>query len=364
MITYNRITQYALVRSLLFSCVLCAARSLADDDVTAYPDIPRIDVHTHAANDRESIETYLQVRKHLLKKHKCDLALWLNLGKSDDPITDPATVVELSQGRMLCCICDFSSHDGIRFAPDELQKQLDAGFVGFKIWADPPDRAMKKGQKGYPYNDDKALDPTFAKMEEIGMVGASIHIADPCGTFGNRTKWLSDPVEYWRQQMAWRRVLERHPKLKVVNAHGLWAMCQDAPLDYLRHMLSTYPGLNVDLGATFQYYSLVNRDNLRDFMIEYSDRILFATDVGHLKINAAEARAGGYFNCFRILEIDEVVEGGFWGNDIGEKGIKGLKLPREALENIYYRNAMRIYPRVAETVKNLGYAEPKEKDEQ
>jgi hypothetical protein len=40
------------------------------------------------------------------------------------------------------------------------------------------------------------------------MIGASVHVANPCGTFGSRTGWLPDPVEFWRQHHAWENVLK------------------------------------------------------------------------------------------------------------------------------------------------------------
>jgi hypothetical protein len=343
-----------LIGVLFFVFAWAAVAAPGDEAITRYPGIPRIDVHSHPASDRETIDAYLGIRKVLLKKHQCDLALWINLGSGEDPIEDLDGVMKAGQGRLLCCISDFSSHDGLRFPPEELQGWLDRGYVGYKIWAGPAGRRLQPGQKGYPYIDDMALDPTFAKMEEIGMVGASIHIADPCGPWGKRTEWLPDPVEYWRQIIAWRHVLERHPKLKVVNAHGMWAVCQDGQLDYLRNMLATFPGLNVDLAATFQYFPLVNRENLREFMIDYSDRILFGTDIGRTPPAQIERLAERYFNCFRILETDELVRGGFFG----DQETKGLKLPLEVLEKIYFKNAMRIYPRVAEALQRLGYAQP------
>ena len=35
--------------------------------------------------------------------------------------------------------------------------------------------------------------------------------------------------------------------------------------------------------------------------------------------------------------------------------MRGLALPLPVLEKIYFRNAMRIYPHVADALKQLGY---------
>lgn len=160
--------------------------------------------------------------------------------------------------------------------------------------------------------DDPANEAMFAKMEELGILAASMHITDPNGPFGNRTPWCEDPVEYWREITGLYNVLSRHPGLKLVAAHGSWLVCQDAQIDYLRFLLSTFPNFHVDLTATFQYFNMVNTENLRDFLIEYADRILFGTDIGRWEADEeTKKRAQAYMRCFRILESDEMVESSF-----------------------------------------------------
>ncbi len=318
---------------------------------TAYPDIPRIDCHAHVGSDPDMIRRYLTLREMIRATSGADLALWVNLGNKGQVIDDLGNVEKAGQGRLLSCISDYKPHDGLDIAPDTLQSYLDQGFVGYKIWAGPPARRLKDGEKGYPYIDHPVHIPTFESMEEIGMVAASIHIADPNGPFDQRTKWLPDPVAFWTQMMAFRNVVKRHPKLVFVAAHAMWSICQDAQIDYLRHMLSTHPNLHIDLAATFQYYPLVRRDNLRDFMIEYSDRILFGTDISRWDDRQTASYGPRYANCSRILETDDMVERGFFGGS----RIQGLKLPRKALANIYFRNAARIYPRVGRHLIDLGH---------
>ena len=151
--------------------------------------------------------------------------------------------------------------------------------------------------------------------------------------------------------MGLERVLQRHPNLVIVAAHGSWLVCQDAQLDYLRYMLKTYPNFYVDLAATDQYYNFVNRENLRDLFIEYSDRILFGTDVGGYENSAIPDYVIRYANSFQILETEDIVASGFFGS----KPTTGLNLPKEVLEKIYYKNAMKLYPGLSERMRRLGY---------
>ncbi len=174
---------------------------------------------------------------------------------------------------------------------------------------------VKTQYPNIPRVDDPANEPMFARMEELGILAASLHIADPNGPFGNRTPWCADPVEYWREITALYHVLAKHPDLEVVAAHASWLICQDAQIDYLRFLLSTFPNFNVDLAATFHYFHMVK----------------------------------AYNRCFRILETADIVNGGFFG----DTPTKGLALPEEVLEKIYYKNAIRLYPGLEEALANV-----------
>ena len=102
-------------------------RTFAAEGQTAYPYIPRIDVHVHVGGNLDLAADYLVMRRHLKETHGADLALWINLGSGGSPIVDPADVTKAAQGRMLCCISDYSSHDGLKYAPAELAPVLEKG---------------------------------------------------------------------------------------------------------------------------------------------------------------------------------------------------------------------------------------------
>jgi len=335
------------MRAALIFCILALfASTVSSQTTTKYPDIPRVDVHTHAGSDYDAIQKYLDVREILLTDYSTDLAMWINLSDNKQPVTNVDSVLLVSQNRMLSAYGDYEAARGLKHKPEDLELKRKQGYIGYKIWYGPYYRKLKEGEKGFPYVDDPANEPMFARMEELGILAASMHIADPNGPFGNRTPWCADPVEYWREITGLYNVLSRHPDLKVVAAHGSWLVCQDAQIDYLRFLLSTFPNFNIDLAATFQYFNMVNYENLRDFMIEYADRILFGTDIGRWEAEKdTQARALAYMRCFLILESDKMVEGSFFGQEL----IRGLNLPREVLEKIYYKNALRLYPHLSES---------------
>jgi len=282
---------------------------------------------------------FVKVADVLKDQHGIDLAAWIDLNFMRRPDGTEQEYLDAAanrfKGRFLPCINDFNISDGLRFSPDELVKWQEKGIVGYKIWVGVS-----------ALIDVPANDATFTKMEEIGMIGASIHISQPYPT-----KWCEDPVKFWQAQNAWERVLDRHPKLKVVNAHMLDHFNSNEQLDYLMYVLKTYPNVNIDLGARFQQFNRMDRDKLRGFMIEHADRILFGTDIGSQpREGRYEQVAESYRRAFELLETDRVIKGGFFSGSES----KGLALPVEVLEKIYYRNAARLYPRVKDVLKDLA----------
>jgi predicted TIM-barrel fold metal-dependent hydrolase len=187
-------------------------------------------------------------------------------------------------------------------------------------------------------------------MEQLGMVGASIHISQPY------PRNCTDPVKYWESINAWERVLDRHPDLVVVNAHMMNIFYSDEQLDYLQYFLDTYPNVYVDIAARFKDFYSMSHEKIRDFFIKYSDRILFGTDIsdqpGERKYQEV---AEAYNRCFKLLETDGVFNSEFFSPDVKGKTLQGLSLPADVLEKIYYRNAMKIYPRVKDVLNDLGY---------
>jgi predicted TIM-barrel fold metal-dependent hydrolase len=289
----------------------------------------------------------MELRNAIKEQLNADMAMFVSLGRAEPPDLDEMR--KRYQGRIQFCISDYTIKDGLRFSPQELVEWQQRGVMGFKFYPG--------WQRGVQI-DLPANDPIFDKMEQIGMVAASPHVTNPCGTFGRRTEWFSEPVEFWRQQHAWENVLKKHPRLVVVNAHMLWLCYSDEQLDYLRYMLKTHPNLNVDLATVPNFLHAVGRDNLREFMIEYADRILFGTDMASSwfvpvldkKFPKIREKVPQYQRYFEFLETDRELPSGVKE----EHRMRGLALPLDVLEKIYFRNAMRIYPNIADALKQLG----------
>jgi hypothetical protein len=145
-------------------------------------------------------------------------------------------------------------------------------------------------------------------------------------------------------------MLEKNPNLQFIGAH-LGSL--EWSVDKLAKTLDKYPNMAVDMAeriSHLQYQAKTNWKGVHDFFIKYQDRILYGTDMRHdamdivnehittpegLRRHAHEVwlRHWRFFTTNEKMKAPEV-EGEF----------DGLKLPREVVDKIYYKNAQRWIP--------------------
>ena len=306
-----------------------------------YPDIPIVDVHVHFGNVA-GITNYLNVSEVLKERHGSNLAFFIGV---NDPGGNLAEMKAAADNRVLFATCQMRPHRGLTITAEEvISKVRNDGYVGLKFWFGPAYRALRDDEEGIRRIDDPRLADFFAALEQERILLHCLHIADPNGPFYDRKDWLQDPVFYWTQIRAFENVVAKYPNLPIIAAHSAWLVCQDAQIDYLRYMLHTYPNLYIETSATYQYMYLVNRDNMRDFFIEYQDRILLGSD--WMVEGPVDQIVNLYAGVFAYLETDQMITGGYFRATQAQ----GLDLPREVLEKIYYRNAVKLIPGLKEAM--------------
>ena len=94
---------------LTISIIFTSASLLQAQYTTNFPEIPRIDVHTHVANDLHAISNYHKLRETLKQNHGIEMAMWINLGDRYKPINNYDEGIKAGMGRILCCISDYSA---------------------------------------------------------------------------------------------------------------------------------------------------------------------------------------------------------------------------------------------------------------
>jgi predicted TIM-barrel fold metal-dependent hydrolase len=236
----------------------------------------------------------------------------------------------------------------------EARRSKDAGAMGLKVWKTLGLHARDRRGRLVGI-DDERMDPLWAAAAELGLP-VMIHVADPRAFFQKLTRSnerrdelrLHPEWRYWplrpRGDAAhpafpahdelieqFRAVLARHPGTTFIGAHVAGA-AED--LGLVGDMLQAHPNLVIDISARIaelgrQPYSA------RDLVLRFSDRVLFGVD-------RVDRRA--YELYYRLLETqDEYFEYGLGRTpENGRWRIYGLGLPDDVLEQVYYRNAMRV----------------------
>jgi predicted TIM-barrel fold metal-dependent hydrolase len=145
---------------------------------------------------------------------------------------------------------------------------------------------------------------------------------------------------YEDQIRARDNMLAKHPNLKFVGAH-LGSL--EYNVDSLAARLDRFPNMAVDMAARIVHLEVQARDNwqkVHDFLIKYSDRLLYATDlVVSENSNGDDARKAAHetwTNDWRFFTSDEKMTSSQF-----DGSFTGMKLPKETIDNIYNKNAQR-----------------------
>jgi len=91
------------------------------------------------------------------------------------------------------------------------------------------------------------------------------------------------------------------------------------------------------------YLSDQNYEKVRDFFIKYHDRVLYGTDIGMRSetLTSGERFHNQWFSDWKFLATNELME-----SDLIGKEVKGLKLPKHIINDIYFNNAKAWYPKI------------------
>lgn len=240
----------------------------------------------------------------------------------------------------------FGDENWSRIAVKELEEDVQAGAVGLKIY-----KSLGLNVKDIHGNrvpvDHPDLDPVWAKAGELG-IPVIIHSADPAQFWqpmdANNERWLelkthpgrmrsaTNPAPFEQIIAEQHHVFEKHPKTTFINAHMGW-MAND--LDKAGEHLERYPNVNFGIGAVIAGFGRQPR-RAKEFFIQYQDRLLFGKDA----YNPEE-----FHTYFRVLETEDEYfpyykkYHAFWR-------MYGLGLPDEVLKKVYYKNALRIVPKM------------------
>ena len=238
-----------------------------------------------------------------------------------------------------------------------LDEAFDRGAAGVKVWKNIG-MEFKDRNGDDVMIDDPRFDPVFAHLVErdVPVIG---HLGEPreCwlpveqmvihkgyySTHPEYHMYLHPEMPSYEDQLAARDgLLARNPKLRFAGAH-LGSL--EWSVDELAAFLDRFPRVIVETAARvpdLQYQSSRDRERVRNFMIEYQDRIAYGTDLGVEPTDPTEeaiaAARERWRSDWRYFATDGAVE----VRQLDEP-VQGLELPKAVVEKLYRLNAERFF---------------------
>ena len=228
---------------------------------------------------------------------------------------------------------------------EEISKAKDEGYSLAKSWFGPRWRDYAEDYLPDFRIDSPRLEPVFQALEDNDLP-LLIHVADPDTYFRLH---YQDESKYGTKEdnlAQLEAVLERHPKVRFQIPH-FGAQPEIHRLSNLARWFDTFPDIIIDTASSRWMARELSKDVVaaREFMMKYSDRILFGTD---LSTNRDEAEYRAKFSALRILWETKVRHEPLPFEDADTKDtggtfINGLDLPLPVLRRLYWENAIRVY---------------------
>ncbi|MCF7804354.1 MAG: amidohydrolase [Candidatus Marinimicrobia bacterium] len=242
---------------------------------------------------------------------------------------------------------------------ERIKAGQELGAIGVKTWKNIG-MSYRDENGELVMIDDPGFDPPFGYLSEkdIWMIG---HQAEPKNcwlpvdsmTVNNDREYFEAHPEYhmykhpempsYEEHMEARNhMLEKNPNLKFMGAH---LASLEWSVDRITQFLDRFPNATVDMAARMgqvQYQSIRDYEKVRDFFINYQDRVLYATDLTQAPGAATEEFKSQAHHRWTIdwkylatsdtLEVPEL-----------DNAFKGLRLPADVVDKIYYQNAIKYF---------------------
>lgn len=329
--------------------------------------LKKIDAHTH-------VNTHSPAMVELAKKNNFGL-LSINVDVPDFPALEKQqdfTTDHLQKNKnYFGYIASFRINnldapgwleETIRYLTDSFNR----GALGVKVWKNIG-MEYKDSNNAFVMIDDAKLDPVFDFIEKSNKTLLG-HLGEPRNcwlpleqmTVTNDREYFEQHPEYhmylhpefpsYEDQLTARdHMLEKHPGMRFVGAH---LASLEWSTDEIAKRLDAFPNMAVDMAeriSHLQYQAANDHQKVRDFFIQYQDRLLYATDITIDDTHEVSAfltsayktwiQHWKFFTSDDWMEVPEV-----------NNAFRSLHLPKEVVDKLYWSNAQKWYPGL--TTKN------------
>ncbi len=325
--------------------------------VEDFKSVKKIDAHVHMRTDEttfvdQAIENHFQL-------------ININVYKSEAPNVEEQRKRSLNYinkyPNQISYVTAFSlqgwgESDWYRRTIEFLDTSIAKGAIGVKVWKEIG-MELKDKNNNFVMIDHPKLDPVFDYIAKNKLTLLS-HQGEPKDCWlpldkmesrGNRNYYSGHPEyhmfqhpeypSYEDQIRARDNMLAKHPDMKVVCVH---LASLEWSIEELAKRFDKYPNMAVDMAARIEHLQLQAKDKwqeVHDFFLKYQDRIIYGTDI-IITVetrNSPEKRKSvdeRWRSDWIFLTTDEVMNTPEFEGDF-----RGLKLPREVVDKIYYGNA-------------------------
>jgi len=325
-----------------------------------YFKVPKIDTHVHIFTTDPSVQKYAASENLKL------ITINTNAGKDVEQQRDSAIAIVKKFPNTVSYLATFAfdtakwnTDDWAQKTIAELENNLSGGAIGIKFWKNIG--MTERDRSGnFIMISNTRFDPVISFIEQKGLPLTG-HLGEPKNCWmpldsmtvsGDKSYFKDNPEyhmylhpeypSYQAQLDARDSMLTKHPNLKFIGCH-LGSLEWD--VDVLAKTLDRFPNMAVDLAARIchlQYQSAKNKDKVRNFLINYQDRILYGTDIAY----SGNSLNSNFYADIQATRLND------WNYFTGDMELKssdfnspftGLHLPKQVVDKIFYLNAVKWY---------------------
>lgn len=331
---------------LLLTAIIFVGCSSTPD----YDTFPKIDAHVH-------IDTFEPDFVEMAQAHNFRLMTLVTRSASQEHIDQEFAWASQQQQQFpetvafatTICMENWSDPDWQEKTISRLQQDFDNGAIAVKVWKDIG-MTFRDVDNSFIMIDNPRFDPIFdfiasQNKRVIGHLGEprncwlpleSMTVRSDSGYFARNPQYhmyLHPEYPSYEEQIAARdHMLEKHPDLVFIGAH-LGSLEYD--VDELAIRLDRFPNMAVDMAARICHFQVQDREKVRQFIIDYQDRLLYATDVG---VSEGRDNLGWIADTWQDDWLYFTTDVEMTSSKVREP-FRGLKLPVSVLQKIYYNNA-------------------------
>src|SRR6202162_1906265 len=329
----------------------------------AFAALDPIDTHVHAfKSDPEITDLMAHLQLHILDICVADThGIYAPL---DVETARAKAFVQASRNHARLCVTfdpfSFGEKDFAQKTVERLRQEFVEGAVAVKIWKNIG-MELKTRDGRYVMPDDPAFEPIYRAIAKANKTLVA-HVAEPSSCWQPPNPDSPD-YDYYKENPQWYmylhpdhprkevilaardHLLAENPKLRVVGAH-LGSMETD--VDEIAKRFDRYPNFAVDTAARMEYLMIQPREKVRNFLIKYHTRVLYATDLEFLPDESADDALKDwqetYSRDWKFLATNEPFP--YRGRQV-----QGLDLPAPVLREIFHDNAVRWIPGIDSSPK-------------